>query len=240
MKSKVTIQSIFLESFVLIKKNPLLLLFFYGFVMIDVLISFFVAGDVGRVLLFIFGLVTIGLPGIKVAFLDDLYQGKKPQYKQTVKLLGTYFGKLFLVNLFLILIGGLFFVASNAVIGFFGSAIDASLLNLVRMVVYLPLALAYFSLFHLFVVILVKKGSGITESLAMSVEFVKGNRKIVFAIVLLSLLIHYPVSEFLMIAVSRLPIAGDNVIVRALLAGVNVAIDLYFFAVWMVLYNKKS
>ena len=236
MRLQKEITDILKKSFKLVFNAPLLWLFFYIFILLDLFITNFLPSGVSKLFILIINLVVIGLPGLKVEFLDSLDRKKQPQYNQTPKLLFYYFKKLFIVNLFLIFLGSLFFVLSSVVISLL-PLLDPSI---VRMAIFLPLATVYFSLFHLFVVVLVKTKKGVLESLKISIDFLKKNLKISLAIILVSLIIHYPVSELMMILVDQLPFEVNYLLVRAGLAFFNVLIDLFFFAVWMVLYKKKS
>lgn len=229
----------------LVIKNPLLWLYFFIFVVLDILVVNFVPEGVNRILILLLNLLIIGLPGLKVEFLDSLSKNKQPEYKRTLPLLFKYFKKLFWVNLFLIFLGSVFFAISVFVSTLFVGDGSLAILGypvseLIRLVVYLPLAVIYFSLFHLFVVILVKKQKGVAETFKLSVEFVKKNTGVVIWIVLLSLIVHYPVSELLMIVSRYFVDLIDPIIIRGVVSFINIIIDLFFFAVWMVLYNKKS
>lgn len=234
MTLKNDLTNILKRSFKLVAHSPLLWLFFYGFVVLDLLVSNFLPSNVNKVLILLLNLVIIGLPGLKIEFLDSLDEDQKPHYKNTLKLLIYYFKKLFVVNLFFILLGGLFFVLSSVIVPWL-SFVEPSI---ARMIVFLPLAIIYFSLFHLFIVVLVKTKKGILGSLQASVDFIKKNIKVASIIVLLSLTIHYPVSELLLALVSKLPFNMD-LWVQFFLAFFNILIDLFFFAVWLILYKKK-
>lgn len=240
-----TLKTTLVDSFNLVVRNPLLWLYFYVFVLLDIVVVNFVPSGSSRLLILILNLVIIGLPGLKVEFLDSLSKGEQPAYKLTPQLLFKYFKKLFWVNLLLILLGSVFYILSMLINVYLVGDSTLQLIGypvseLVRLVVYLPLAVIYFSLFHLFVVVLVKKQKGVTETFKHSVDFVKKNKNIVVWVVLLSLLVHYPVSELLMVVASSFAEVIDPIFIRGIVSFFNIIIDLFFFAVWMVLYNKKS
>jgi hypothetical protein len=244
MQVNKVLSNVFKDSFKLVINNPILWLFFYVFVIFDLLIVRYVPEGLNRLLLLVLNLLVIGLPGLKVEFLDSLSKDKQPQFNEVPKLLFYYFKKLFWVNLFLIFLGSVFFVLSGMILVLVGS--PSALLfgypvsELIRLIVFLPLAVVYFSLFHLFVVILFKKKKGITETLKLSVDYIKRNKEIVAGVVLLSLIVHYPLSELVMAGLGQLGNIIDPFLIRAVVSFFNVIIDLFFFAVWMVLYNKKS
>jgi hypothetical protein len=244
MKLKKELINIVNSSFKLVSKSPSLWLFFYIFVLISISIESFLTPAIRGKASLIFMVLTVGLPALKVEFLDSADKGKKPQYLKTPNLLVHYFKKLLFVTFFLLILGVFFSYISNFVIyilvNIAGLVFNPSSIDLIRMFVFLPLAIVYFSLFHLFVVILVKAKKGILETLNLSIGFIKKNYKIVSLIILLSLIIHYPVSELLMVTVNKLFSGVNELLIQSTLAFINILIELFFVSVWMVLYKKKS
>jgi len=232
------------DSVYIVFKKPILWLFFYFFVILDLVIIRFVPDGISRILLILLNLLIIGLPGLKVEFLSLADKQNKLPFKDLPRSLFYYFKKLLVLNIFLLILGGLFTVIANLVnIGLgspAGILFGYQLAELIRLIVFLPLAIIYFSLFHLYVVILVKKKAGVTEAFKLSIDYIKDNKELIIMVVLLSLIVHYPVSEVIMSGLRYLGNSLDPIIIKALVSFVNVIIDLYFFAIWMVLYNKKS
>lgn len=244
MKLKNEFINIINSSFKLVSKAPLLWLFFYIFIALGILIDVFLEPAVRGKASFILIVSTVGLPALKVEFLDRVDKGKSPEYLKTPQLLVHYFKKLLFVTFFLLVLGVVFSFISNLVVyslvNIVGFVSDPSSIEMIRILVFLPLAVVYFSLFHLFVVVLVKEKKGIFETLMTSISFIKKNYKIISLIILLSLIIHYPVSELLMVTVNKLFSGVNELLVKSVLAFINILIELFFFAVWMVLYKKKS
>lgn len=243
MKSPNLFTSVLKASAEIVLKNPKLWLFFYLFVVIDLLIVSFAPEGIVGILLVLFNLLIIGLPGLKVEFLSSVEKSDSLPLRTVPSTLFYYFKKLLIVNILLFLLGSVFAVISNVVFIGMGSPSGVlfgyQLAELIRLIVFLPLAIIYFSLFHLFIVILVKKKAGVAEAIKLSVDYIKENKQVVAMVVLLSLIVHYPVSEAMMAGLRYLSDVLDPLVIKALVSFINVIIDLYFFAIWMVLYNKK-
>jgi len=244
MRLKQELITILKKSFSLTMKAPLLWIFFYIFVILSLLIDNYLPSGVSKLSSFFLVFLTLGLPALKVEFLDNIDQDKKVQFKQTIPLLIKYFKKLLFVTVFLFILGIIFSFISSLTIYILVDLIKVvskpSTIELIQMITFLPLAVIYFSLFHLFIVVLVKAKKNVFESLIISLTFIKKNLKIVSLIILFSLIIHYPVSDLLMFIVNKLFFAIDSIWITAVLAFFNVIIDLFFFATWLVLYKKKS
>jgi len=227
----------------IVLKNPKLWLFFYLFALIDLLIVSFAPERIVGITLVLFNLLILGLPGLKVDFLSSVEKNNHLPLKTVPSTLFYYFRKLLIVNILLFILGSIFTLVSNVVFIGFGSPTGIifgyQLAEMIRLIVFLPLAIIYFSLFHLFVVILVKKKAGVTEALKLSIDYIKENKQVVTIVVLLSLIVHYPVSEAMIVGLRNLSDVLDPLVIKALVSFFNVIIDLYFFAIWMVLYNKK-
>ncbi|MDH5533228.1 MAG: hypothetical protein OEX81_02245 [Candidatus Pacebacteria bacterium] len=243
MKLKNELINLIKSSFKLVSKSPFLWFFFYVFVLLGILIENFLEPAVRGKASLILMVLTVSLPALKVEFLDSVDKDKSPQYIKTPNLLFYYFKKFLFVTVFLFVLGIVFSLISNllvyVLVNILGLISEPSSIELIRMLVFLPLAVVYFSLFHLFVVILVKAKKGILETFKLSILFIKKNYKIVSLIIILSLLIHYPISELMIVIVNKLFSQANEAVVQSTLAFVNILIELFFFAVWMVLYKKK-
>lgn len=232
------------DSFKIVFNSPKLWLFFYLFVLMDLLIVTFVPGLLNKILLVVLNLIMIALPGLKVEYLSLSKGEQKIPFVDFFPTLIYYFKKLFIVNLILLLSGSFFTAISNFIFVVFGSPgrifFGYQPEELIRFIVFLPLAIVYFSLFHLFVVVLVKKRVGVIEAVKLSLGYIKKNKEVVTLVVLLSFLFHYPLSDFMVMASRYLSNSLSPLIINVLVSFVNVIVDLYFFAIWMALYNKKS
>ena len=251
MKLKKELTYIVKQSFKLVSSDKIILIFFYSFALFGLVILDNSASIWKKIPTIVFSLLTIGLSALKVDFLFSIFKGNKPKYKDTLQLLFYYFKKLIglvsLLTLIFIFLFTLFnFVFYNlagdnlpSFTGNRGFDFGTILLYFSTLISYL-LSIIYFSLFHLFFVILVIDKKQVKESLKSSVLFLRKNILISVIIVSSILFIHYPFSDLLVKMINIIPFKFNHFLVKAFLTLFNVVMDLSFFSIWMVFYKKRS